>query len=119
MAVEAAQLASIHYISAVQAGAGPDELALFTQQHSACLAWCGEAQVRLAKLQEACALDWEYTAPYFEAEDEHRRYLSELDHNIKDCAIEMKAAKVRYQGALKGLEALSEKIHRRRSSTKA
>merc|ERR1719277_1645902 len=115
LAKEAAQLAGTRYACAQQADINAVELEQLSQQHAKCIARCCEAQSRLAQMQKSGSQSWAATLPFFEAEEEHLSYLSELDGTIEGCSEELAVAKTKYQAAMRGLEALSDSIHRRRA----
>jgi len=115
---EAIEAVSARFSSATDAGAPPSELARLSKEHAACLARYMEAQRQPARVcARGSTTGSRAAAAHLADEEEHREELSRIDEAIEHIERRLGAAKLRYQGALLGLESLSEDIHRRRADS--
>mmetsp|Transcript_110340 Transcript_110340/g.297155 ORF Transcript_110340/g.297155 Transcript_110340/m.297155 type:complete len:560 (+) Transcript_110340:458-2137(+) len=112
LAVEAV---SRKFMGAVEAQAPAADIDLLAAEHAARLVAFQAAQRELSRstngLSESLLSS---VAPYFEAEDEHQEHLIEAGVELEHFHHAAAKAKARYQAALRGLEELSERAHRRR-----
>jgi len=121
---EKAQALSERYMQATEAAAAEADLAQISEDLARCLAKYQAAKQRSlegppSSPREDLALTFFGLAPFFEAEDEHRRQLAKADVAISEISRRLEAAKGRYRDALAGLECLSDHIHQRRSQALA
>lgn len=122
VAQQAVEDTSRRFISTLQASDGADDIGRCREEHAARLAEFQvvqrEMEKKRKKLSSAGFTEATLTAvaPYFEAEEEHRRQLAAADSEVDQWNCEASDAKARYHAALRGLEALSEQAHRRRAA---
>jgi len=115
---EAIQAASARFSAAADAGAPPCELAQLSEEHADCLARYAEANRRSAKIGSRNSIARSVATAHLADEDRHQDELSSIDASIEQIERRLGAAKLRYQGALLGLELLSDDIHRRRVASR-
>jgi len=107
---------SMRFLAAQQAGEPEAEVARLAEEHAKQLGEFQAAQRELNRFAVSVSRPSAIAAvaPYFEAEDEHREQLAEVDAAVEVLSRQTSSAKARYHSALKCLEALSEQAHRLR-----
>jgi len=115
----AVTMASARYMQLLEAGASESETSKAMARHAYCLEVYQGAQEELERLRRKAALSskaLEAVRPYFDAEQEHRARLAELNAKIKQTGSSLDSAKEQYRGAMRSLEDLSEQAHRQRGT---
>lgn len=113
----AVQQASTRYSAAVDAQQDTSEVARLEREHAHCLSAYMAAQTRLAEIAKNCTEPWGAVVPFFEAEQEHCEHLAAIDASVAEVRLQLDASRRRYSEALRGLEALSDKMHSDRKAS--
>mmetsp|Transcript_89989 Transcript_89989/g.279841 ORF Transcript_89989/g.279841 Transcript_89989/m.279841 type:complete len:246 (+) Transcript_89989:94-831(+) len=119
---EAVEAASRRYLGAREAGAPRAALEQLEAAHLACLAECEAAQAELRRVQKrpsTLRAALRPSIPYFEMEERHLARQAGLEAAERAAERRLRRAKASYQGAMRGLEALSEHVHERRAAAAA
>jgi hypothetical protein len=98
---------------------GEQQLARLSAAHAKMLEQYLAAQKELETTYEQSSITsaaFVSVLPYFQAENDHRAGMAKMDAAIKEHERRVEDARTRYQSALRGLEALSERTHQLRSS---
>jgi peptide methionine sulfoxide reductase MsrA len=114
---EAVEKASNAYARGAESGAPAERLAELASGHVEVVVAYQAAQRRLDKVSKASCLSTsslKSMQPYFEAEEQHKERLDEVEQDILTLERQLDEAKRRYQGAMQDLEALSESIRMQR-----
>lgn len=114
---EAVEEASNAYARGAESDALAERLAELAGGHVERVVAYQAAQRRLDKALKATSLSassLKSMQPYFEAEEQHKESLDEVEQDILELERQLEEAKRRYQGAMQDLEALSESIRMQR-----